>query len=331
MASFFSSKVQRLKETIGQAQATEDPEDVKDVKEHLRSLRAHNSTLRSCAKNYSADCSKSASTGDKLGTALMDFSKEYEQSPLGEALIRMGETQNALNALQQAFASQTTEIFVASLRRMNDEHIKSAVDLKNKQEEARVAYDIALNRQRELAGKANDPKYKQRCEEADQAVNVAKAAYDTLNQQLVNRLNEFDLQNSVDTIGNLRTYMRTQLSYFKDAFELLNEMSPHIDELEQRNNAFIAQMQRQAAELLRQQQQQTPSQAAAPAYGAQPYAAQQPGAQPYGTQQPPIYSSGGLPPQQSAYSSGPPAYASQLNSQPPLPRPGSQPGYYAHQ
>ena len=77
------------------------------------------------------------------------------------------------------------------LKRIQDEELKKAFDLKTKQEEKRVAYDVVLNKHREFTAKS-DGKTTPKGDELEQSLNVAKAAYDTLNQQLINRLNDFD-------------------------------------------------------------------------------------------------------------------------------------------
>ena len=85
------------------------------------------------------------------------------------------------------------EIMVNHIKVLMDEDLKKAGDLKIKQEEARLVYDIHLARKKELAPKANDAKFLSKIEETDQQLNVSKANYDTFNEQIVNRMHEFDM------------------------------------------------------------------------------------------------------------------------------------------
>lgn len=55
-----------------------------------------------------------------------------------------------------------------------------------------MSYDVVLNRHKEFTSKNEGAKANSKAEELEQSLNVAKAAYDTFNQQLINRLNEFD-------------------------------------------------------------------------------------------------------------------------------------------
>lgn len=46
-----------------------------------------------------------AQTGDKLAESLLEYSALYPQSPLGEALVRTAETEQALSSLRHAYVS----------------------------------------------------------------------------------------------------------------------------------------------------------------------------------------------------------------------------------
>lgn len=85
-----------------------------------------------------------------------------------------------------------TEILVNQFRRTLEEDLKRASELKTKQEEARLQFDIHLKKYKDLQPKSDDPKYRTKYEEAEQQRNAAESNYLTYGQQLVNRLNDFD-------------------------------------------------------------------------------------------------------------------------------------------
>lgn len=85
-----------------------------------------------------------------------------------------------------------TEILVNQARRNLEEELKRATDLKNKQEEARLQYDMQKKKCKDLQPKADDPKFRTKYEEAEQLRNANESNYLTIGQQLVNRLNDFD-------------------------------------------------------------------------------------------------------------------------------------------
>ena len=174
-------------------------------------MRTINQNFERYTKEYSSEFDKIGNISEKIGSTLIEYSGLYPNTPFSEALLRIGETQNALTNLQKAFvilfiffciffrfnwknqASQMQEIMVNHIKVLMDEDLKKAGDLKIKQEEARLVYDIHLARKKELAPKANDAKFLSKIEETDQQLNVSKANYDTFNEQIVNRMHEFDM------------------------------------------------------------------------------------------------------------------------------------------
>lgn len=55
------------------------------------------------SRRVAGDYDKVARSEEKLGSSLVEYSGSYPQSPLGEALIRVGESQHAIASLQRTF------------------------------------------------------------------------------------------------------------------------------------------------------------------------------------------------------------------------------------
>jgi len=239
MAGFLASRVRKLQESIGTATVTEDTEEVKEVKEHLKQLKTINTNIVKYSKQYTAQHEKLARTGEKLAEAMMMYSSLYPSSPLGEALVRTAETEQALAALRQALASQTTEVLVNHALRVADEELRRAVELKNSQEEARLQYDILKKRHKDLLPKSEDPKHRTKFEECEQQRNAAESNYNTFSQQLVNRLNDFDQRSSDEVIYTLKSFMMAQVEFHASASTLVQEITPHLIEMERQNKELL--------------------------------------------------------------------------------------------
>jgi hypothetical protein len=87
---------------------------------------------------------------------------------------------------------------VAYTKKVLEEDIKRAHDLKDKQEEARMNFDIQqakLNKEVSNVRVASSSDVKQlspKAEELDQAFNQAQSGYNDINDKLVACLNDFD-------------------------------------------------------------------------------------------------------------------------------------------
>ena len=89
-------------------------------------------------------------------------------------------------------ASQVTEIMVSHAKRITHEELDRAFELKGKQEDARLQFDILKHKHKELLPKADDPKVLTKLEECETQKNAMESNFLTYSQQLVNRLNDFD-------------------------------------------------------------------------------------------------------------------------------------------
>jgi hypothetical protein len=81
---------------------------------------------------------------------------------------------------------------VCHAKRVSEEELARASELKTNQEDARLQFDILKAKHKDLLPKSEDPKVRTKFEECEIQRNVAESNFHTYSQQLVTRLNDFD-------------------------------------------------------------------------------------------------------------------------------------------
>jgi len=231
-----------MQEVLGTAQVTDDPPHVKEVKQHLRTVKQGTTSINKYSKQMVETNQRSSQTLDKLANSLTNYSQEYSNSPLGEALNLTSDAEKSLSALHQNLATDTNEGLTAYMKRLMEDDLKKITDVKTKHEEARVAYDIQQQKRKELNSKLGDPKYQPKIDECDQNLLTAQTNYENIGDELVHRLNEFDQSSSEDVIANLIRLAQAQLEFFRNGQALLSKLVPQLETLSSNNQSFIQQM-----------------------------------------------------------------------------------------
>lgn len=310
--------IHRVKEAMGTAKPTEDSEATRESKDSLRNIKGASDKIIKSSSKMAQDCSKLGESGTRVGNAFIEFGKvQPEEDAFAEVLIRFGELELALDNLHLALGSQITETMAAAMKQFAEIELKLPGEMKAKQEEARMSFDIVAAKNKEIQKKQGE-KWQEKKDESEAATNLAKGQWEMLSEEFVDVMADVDRRAKIAMGVCIMNYMRALDHHFTTGSRMLQDMAPLYGRIEQ------------TVEAMRSGQPNVPN------YGAQPQQQQQLPQQPM---QPQLYPQLDEAPPYSTSEGRPPSYATDdpyYGAPPPgagggygTPPPGGDGGYGA--
>ncbi|SAM07262.1 hypothetical protein [Absidia glauca] len=155
---------------------------------------------------------------ESLSNCWIGHSSDFnDDSPLGVALVNLGQTEAQIALLQEEFATTIKTDYIGVLEQ-GLQHYKDYYALKKKLESRRLDYDAKLSRLN---------KSKKEKPEWDQEMQAAKAKYEECEHLILEKM--ATLQDyEIDHCTALSHLMKSQLAYHQRSVDLLNELCNHM-------------------------------------------------------------------------------------------------------
>ncbi|KAJ3540374.1 hypothetical protein NM688_g6235 [Phlebia brevispora] len=157
---------------------------------------------------------------DALGCVMIQHGEEFgEDSAFGTSLVNLGRAHCQVAALQEAFALQFDDTFLASIRRAEDE-IKEYQAQRKKLESRRLSYDAAITKAEKIR---NGKKEKEKdILEAEDGLEKAKSRYEEMLEDVRARMYAIQ-ENELDLLRALTAFLNDEVHFVEQYLEVLKE------------------------------------------------------------------------------------------------------------
>ncbi|KAL1742058.1 hypothetical protein HDZ31DRAFT_44090 [Schizophyllum fasciatum] len=153
---------------------------------------------------------------DTLGVAQITHGEEFE-SPYGEALTKLGRAHCKVATLQETFALQFEDTYLASLRSLLDDIREYDVQRK-KLESRRLSYDAAHTKLEKLKGSKKDKERK----EAEEELERAQFRFEEAEEDVRAHIHQIQ-ESEASLLREVTVFLDSEIKYVKNWLEILEE------------------------------------------------------------------------------------------------------------
>ncbi|KAI0683951.1 hypothetical protein BC835DRAFT_1466935 [Cytidiella melzeri] len=163
---------------------------------------------------------------DALGVVMIQHGEEFgSDSAFGTSLVALGKAHSKVAILQESFALNISETYIASLQQAEDDIREFQVQRK-KMDSRRLTLDSAITKVEKSRASKKDKEKK----EAEDEYEVAKSRYEEITEDVRARM--FAIQdNEIDQLRELTSFLDTEIQFVEQYLDVLKEAkSEWIDE-----------------------------------------------------------------------------------------------------
>jgi len=152
----FATTKQLTKEKLGKAENSTDSQETRELKEKLHMLKWSLKSLKCMGEEYVTLQNKEAEKGSEMGDVMKSSGTGFlSGTEVGNALLATGELMGDISGNVKASGATANSQLVIPVDRLYREDVKPVLEIKSRQEMARLKYEAAFAKVKDLQKKQN--------------------------------------------------------------------------------------------------------------------------------------------------------------------------------
>jgi len=207
----FETSRQLAMEKMGKAENSTDSQETKDLKEMLHLLKWALKSIKCMGDEYVQIQDRESDKGSRLGEVMKAAGTGFlEGSGGGDALFVIGDLLREISSNMKASSIAANNQIVIPLSNLYREEVKSVLVIKSKQEMARVKYEAATGKLKEVQKKKNT----KHLIAAEEEYRLAKQSHAEITVELHKSSEALILSTTRILLPQFKTYAAFQAGFF---------------------------------------------------------------------------------------------------------------------